>query len=326
MHQERMSAYLDRQKKFSGVVLLAKGQDIVGTYTAGYADPIKHDPITEESQFVLPGISKLFAVLAVMNLSRAGAIRKEDLVKKYVPQLDNGKGINIAHLMNHTSGIADFIGEKEIDCYTQQQPWQIVKAMIEKKPRFDPGKKCMESTTDYLFLAHIIEVITGERYRDFVTREIMTPLGLKHTCFVEDTPQHLVRAYQKGKAQDLMDASVLLGWSDVVSTAEDLFRLRCEIEAGNFIPYRMIEEMENPIGRNRYADAYRVDELWKEKCVYLMGMQSSGYGAYMAKYKNTNYLTIVLSSEAGKLEPQVVEQGMMEKVRNERLSFFKKMV
>lgn len=320
-----MNAYFGKQKKFNGVVLVAKGQDIIGTYEQGYADQSKHDPITQETQFVVPGISKLFTVLAMMKLSKAGRVRKEDLIKKYVPSLDNGKGVNVQHLMNHTSGLADFLEAKEIDCYSEQQPAQILRAMVEKKVRFEPGKKCMESTTDYLFLAHLIAVISGERYSEFVKREIIAPLKLSHTCFVGDNPEQLALPYHKGSQCECLHASVLEGWSDVVTTAQDLFQLRCLLDQEAILPYRMTQDMETPIGKNRYGDAYIVDELWKEKRIYLTGALESGYASYMAKYKNTNYTTILLSNAINKMDLQDVEEGLMEKIRNEKVSLFKKM-
>ncbi|MGL4344188.1 MAG: serine hydrolase domain-containing protein [Cellulosilyticaceae bacterium] len=327
MHQERISAYFDKQKKFSGIVLVAKGQDVVGMYTAGYADSLENQPITEETQFLVPGISKLFVVLSIISLIRNGELRKEDLIKKYVPHIDNGVGINIQHLLNHTSGIVDFTKcQKEIDCYTEQEAWHIAKLMMEKKGRFEPGKKCQESETDYLILAEIIGVVAGVTYEEYVKQEIIGPLKLGNTCFMSDYPVNLAKPHNKGIVGEMMHSSVLMGWSDVVTTAEDLWKLQQALDKGEFVPYRLIEEMESPIGKNKCGDGFVVDDLWKEKCVYLSGVTEGGYMSYMARYKTSKYTTILLSNEVGKVDLQEVEQSMMEKVRNEKLSLLKKII
>lgn len=170
----------------------------------GYAD-VKHEKkINEESLFEIGSTTKAFTALAIILLEEEGDLSGTDCITDYVSWFTptyNGKyeKITIDQLLAHTSGIP---------------PWSIrlipegTKAnMLERTIRnistinleSYPGTKHNYATVNYDILALIIEKITGERFQDFVTDNILLPLGMTESYFStghEKISNNLTKGYK----------------------------------------------------------------------------------------------------------------------------------
>ena len=109
---ENLAREMDKKDAFNGAWLYAENGEIVSKGVLGFRDPENTLPITEDTIFQLASvrasISKQFTATAVMLLMRQSLLSPEDRITKYFPELAAYEGVTVRHLLNHTSGIAEF--------------------------------------------------------------------------------------------------------------------------------------------------------------------------------------------------------------------------
>ncbi|MCK7462288.1 MAG: beta-lactamase family protein [Sphingobacterium sp.] len=93
---------------FNGNILVAYKGNCIYKESFGYADLIKKEELTTESVFQLASLSKQFTAMAVMILKEQGKINYDDSVTMYIPEIPY-KGITIRMLLNHTSGLPNYM-------------------------------------------------------------------------------------------------------------------------------------------------------------------------------------------------------------------------
>jgi CubicO group peptidase (beta-lactamase class C family) len=165
-----------------GKVLLRKGY--------GMADLERGVPITPSSVFNIGSTSKQFTAFSILLLAEEGKLSLDDDVRKYVPELhDFGKTITLRHLMQHTSGLRDYInvmlmvGWRIDDVATTDDALGVI--FRQHDLNFEPGQEHLYSNTGYLLLAEIVKRVSGKSLAVFAKERIFDPLGMKNTRFEE---------------------------------------------------------------------------------------------------------------------------------------------
>src|SRR5580704_11665887 len=82
------------------------------SYAKGYglANLEQSVPITPKSVFDIGSTSKQFTAASILLLAKQGKLSVDDNVRKYLPELpDYGNKITILQLLNHTSGLRDYL-------------------------------------------------------------------------------------------------------------------------------------------------------------------------------------------------------------------------
>jgi CubicO group peptidase (beta-lactamase class C family) len=163
-------------------------------YKRGYgmAD-LDHDiPIRPETVFHVASISKQFTAAAIILLAQEGKISLDDDVRKYIPELPGfGARITIRHLIHHTSGLRDqwsllgFAGWRySLDLITDDDVLDVVSR--QKELNFTPGAEYVYCNTGFTLLAQIVKRVSGQSLREFTSKRIFQPLGMKSTHFRDD--------------------------------------------------------------------------------------------------------------------------------------------
>jgi CubicO group peptidase (beta-lactamase class C family) len=162
-------------------------------YSKGYglANIEENVPITPGSVFDIGSTSKQFTAASILLLEKQGKLSVNDDVRKYVPELpDYGKKINILNLLNHTSGLRDYLTLMELagvntDSVTTDEHALAIIAR-QKALNFDPGSEWLYSNTGFFLLSVIVKRASGKTLRDFAGENIFAPLGMTHTQFRDD--------------------------------------------------------------------------------------------------------------------------------------------
>lgn len=132
-------------------------------------------------------ISQGFTAVAIMQLYEKGKLSLDDPIGKYLKNIpDNWKNISIRQLMQHSSGIADYRGQKSYDVSADYRPDQLLKSVETIALAFEPGTDVEQSATNFLLLTSIIEKVAKMTYHDFVKKYQIDYLGLQQTYFGED--------------------------------------------------------------------------------------------------------------------------------------------
>ncbi|MCW5315060.1 serine hydrolase [Nostoc sp. KVJ3] len=192
--------------------------------------------------FSIASMSKTFMAVVVLKLVQQGKINLDRAIATYLPtdispHIVNSDKITVRQLLNHTSGVAEYLDTKEFLQATakrsRSQPWtarEAIKYMYQEEPQANPGEKFIYTDCNYILLELIVENITRGTLAQAIRSQILKPLGLKHTFteLREPTIGEVATGYgdryKDGKLDSYADVNDGNGLGDggLVSTAEDL--------------------------------------------------------------------------------------------------------
>ncbi len=169
---------------------LAIARDGKLIYAKGYgsANLEQSSPITPDSVFDIGSTSKQFSAASILLLEKQGKLSINDDVRKYIPELpDYGKKITILNLLNHTSGLRDYLTLFElsgvnVDSVTTDDE-ALALVVRQKALDFDPGSEWLYSNTGFFLLSVIVKRVSGQTLREFAAENIFHPLGMSHTLY-----------------------------------------------------------------------------------------------------------------------------------------------
>ena len=149
--------------------------------------------VTPDTPFVTGSISKSFTALAVMQLVEGDEVDLDAPVSDYLDGFsDRPAGVvTIRQLLSHTSGFSTLQGNVTRTDATGRtdELARHVAEVADIEPAYGPGERWEYSNTNYQILGRLIEVVTGQSYQDYVTANILEPVGMEHS-FVADGEIH----------------------------------------------------------------------------------------------------------------------------------------
>jgi CubicO group peptidase (beta-lactamase class C family) len=166
-----------------GQIIYAKGY--------GLANIEENVPITPKSVFDIGSTSKQFTAASILLLEKQGKLSLNDEVRKYLPELpEYGKKITILQLLNHTSGLRDYLTLMDLagiptDSVTTDAD-ALALIVRQKGLNFAPGSEWRYSNTGFFLLSVIVKRISAKTLRDFAAENIFIPLGMAHTQYRDD--------------------------------------------------------------------------------------------------------------------------------------------
>ena len=201
----RLDALIEREREQGKL----QGATIVVEHKGKRVYENHYEPDREDSIYKIFGLTKPITAVAAMILYERGELDLMSKVSDYLPAFAQCKvaspegitkatePITIKHLLNMTSGIVysgDF-GEAERsmtkiykEAKTQRQSG-ILKSNVDVCNKLAEGYLAFEPGTGFRYghsadiMAGVIEVITGEKYSEFLRREIFNPLNMEDTDF-----------------------------------------------------------------------------------------------------------------------------------------------
>jgi CubicO group peptidase (beta-lactamase class C family) len=258
----RMKSFVAQQTVAGAVTLVAHGSDIVEFDATGMADVEAGHAMQKDTIFQIMSMTKPVTAIGIMMLAEEGKLALRDPVEDYLPEFKDlhvrttlspdaeragvpNHAITIRDLLTHTAGIQDYPGPGTIPDYAQTMsvPLDEVVRQLAKQPLlFQPGTQWSYSSPGIEILGRIIEVCSGEKYVDFITRHILQPLGMKDSFFFPpaDKISRIAMVYAEKDGKLVRSPASILGgdpakyrqgavfpapaWG-LYSTAQDLLRL-----------------------------------------------------------------------------------------------------
>jgi D-alanyl-D-alanine carboxypeptidase len=306
-----------------GAVVVALGPGGRVEAAAGCADLRTGEALTVAHRFRVGSVTKIFVAALVLQLVAEGLL---DLDGDAAPFAE---GITIRQLLNHTSGLQDFVGDvvaffepyrrdpaHRFELGTRDQ----LRLVMEKPREFAPGEGWAYHGSNYLVLRLIVEDTTGLTLRDALRQGVLGPRGLERTDFVEGPLRgDCARGYLPPDNPILpggpdpvdvteIDVPFHQAGGGVVSTAGEIAKMLRAQLGGELLPDRLRKEMLRAVD-SEWAETDRYG-LGVGEITALMGRLRSPCGSAWGHIGfSVGYTTMALSSEDGERQVVICANG-----------------
>ena len=212
-------------------ILVAKDGKEIYKKAFGKASLELDVPMTPENVFEIGSITKQFTAVAILMLEEQGKLKISDDITKYISDYPtNGKTITIHNLLNHTSGIKSYTSMASFQKMAAQDmtPTELIGKFKNEPMDFDPGEKYLYNNSGYILLGHIIEVVSGMSYEDFIEKNIFEKLGMSNSYYGSNSEiiENRADGYQENSEgfQNSKYLSMTLPYAagSIMSTTSDL--------------------------------------------------------------------------------------------------------
>jgi len=176
----------------------------------GYADVSEKRKATVQTLFQAASISKSINSLGILKLVQEGKLDLNSDINNYLTtwkfpydSLSKGKKISIANLLNHTAGlsVSGFGGYqkgKELPTVTEILDGLPPSNSGAVRSLFEPGLKSQYSGGGTTISQLILENVTGEKYEDYMMKNILQPLGMNESSFNQPPLQNRINLLATG--------------------------------------------------------------------------------------------------------------------------------
>jgi CubicO group peptidase (beta-lactamase class C family) len=275
---------------FSGVVLIAQGDQILVQKAYGKAD-FQHNVVNQiGTRFRIASLSKTFTPAAIELLTAQGKLSLKDHLSKYVSGIPNGAEITVKQLLTHESGVGE-LDRADVyrNCLTNEE---LIRQLQAVRPLFAPGTDSHYSNEGYFLLALIIEKVSGMPYAAFLQKNVFDPLRLANTgsaCKELPSGPNATGNVPAAKAGSVVPLSfeeaAIIGPGSLYSTAHDLYAWLRAVDAN---PTFQVQHLEYPYGWGKRN--YSGRDLIEQSGIH------EGFNAHMALYPKEHLYAVVLSN------------------------------
>ncbi|HEX3702082.1 MAG TPA: serine hydrolase domain-containing protein [Vicinamibacterales bacterium] len=167
--------------------------ELVHVGTTGLRDLDLQAPVTADTVFRIASMTKSFTAISILKLRDQGKLSLDDPAERYVPELKGLKylttdspKITIRHLLSHSTG------------FPEDNPWgdqqladtdEQLSAMLRAGVPFSnaPGVAYEYSNYAFAILGRVVSRVSGMPYADYVTANLLRPLGMTSTTLEVST-------------------------------------------------------------------------------------------------------------------------------------------
>lgn len=238
----------------------------------GVADVDTGRPTRPGLRHRVGSVTKSFTSVAVLQQSAKGRIQLDRPVGDYLPELlpgERGRKVTVRMLMNHTSGIQDYIEEafpslkenstRSLDDFRYRTiaPARLIRYGVDAPQLFEPGTDWSYSNTNYLLLGELLRKVTGQDPEQVITQNVIRKAGLKDTWFPGTDPRiqgpHS-KLYENfggliDPPRDYSEYNMTMAGTAgaLISTTQDLAVFYRALLQGDLLPAAQLREMRTTV-------------------------------------------------------------------------------
>ncbi len=198
-----------KETDFSGRFQIQKGDELIFDHVKGFADRSEGRLSNKETLYGTASGTKFLTALGIGKLLEAKFLSLDTPasevlnleIESYDPK------ITIRQLLSHTSGMPDYLDEdlfEDVDNIELAIPnYKLVspKDYLPLFPRipmiFEPGSQFAYNNGAFVYLAMIIETLSGMSYKDYINHELLEPIGITRSGVfaTNDLPSNAALGY-----------------------------------------------------------------------------------------------------------------------------------
>ncbi|MBA3248483.1 MAG: beta-lactamase family protein, partial [Pyrinomonadaceae bacterium] len=155
-------------------IALLRDGELVWHRGFGVRNSVTKEPITDDTIFEAASLSKPVFAYAVLKLVESGKLDLDTPLNKYLPgTYDVGEDARLSQVtarrvLSHTTGFPN---------------WRPRGDSV-LKIHFTPGERFSYSGEGFVYLAKVVEHLTGEKFEAFMKRMVFDQLGMSNSSFV----------------------------------------------------------------------------------------------------------------------------------------------
>jgi CubicO group peptidase (beta-lactamase class C family) len=196
-------AYADSDRVVGASVLVMRDGRILDRHDYGWADRAAKQRVDARTIFHWGSITKTLTAISIMQMHDRRGLSLDETITRYVPELRQVHdpyvmidSITLRMLMSHSAGF-----QNPTWPYTNGKSWepfepttwnQLVAMMPYQELHFRPGTRYSYSNPGFIYLARVIEQLSGDPWEAYVQKNIFAPLELGHSYFGA-TPYYLAQ-------------------------------------------------------------------------------------------------------------------------------------
>jgi D-alanyl-D-alanine carboxypeptidase len=256
------------RKGVPGIAVAIKDKEGVWEGVSGYAQLESKQPLTRGFIHAGGSVTKTYIGAAFLLMKEQQKINLDAPIVQSLPdqitsKIEKAKCITVRMLLNHTSGIRDYISDSAFLSNWEANPtkqWTADEALtyIYDRPLlFAPGSSFTYSNTNYILLSYIIENLTKRKEGTFLQEALFKKAGLKYT-FYKTQPQYLEGLpmpdyyFDRGNTGELQNVTLPtkveingeLGDGGLVATPIDFVLFMDALMKGRIVSSSSISEMK----------------------------------------------------------------------------------
>jgi CubicO group peptidase (beta-lactamase class C family) len=302
-----------------GVVIgVVKDQRLVYTSSRGMANLDYKIRLNTASNFRLSSTSKQFTAACILHLMDKKQLELNDPLAKFFPDFSPTLGkVTVQQLLNHTSGIRDFMslmmiqGSQQVD-FTSVfigEDQDIMELMTKQQDlSFPSGTQNSYSNTNYWLLGQIVGRVSGKSLGTYAQEHIFSPLGMKNSGY-DEAYGKVIPQRAAGYISECPDCDPLeyrfrspsVGHDGVISSIEDLLLWENEFHEHRLLSDQcwtnMLRQGKLNSGEEiAYASGLIIETLNGEKLVKHSG-QNPGFNSQILRFPDHQLSIIVLGNQ-----------------------------
>lgn len=189
----------DYATELPGVQVALRTPDgLTWTGAAGMADIPNNVPLAPCHLLMVGSISKVFTATLIFQLQDEGKLSLDEPLRDWidpeiVDQLANADQVTLRQMLNHTSGLPDYLDNADFNFDAINTPFnqKTVEQKLEYAYGMDathaPGETYYYSNTNFVLLGLVVERVTGMTLPEALDARIFSPLGMNRS--VMGTPE-----------------------------------------------------------------------------------------------------------------------------------------
>lgn len=287
----------DNQQLMGNISIFENGKEVVNK-TFGAKN-------TTSTKYTVGSITKMFTAVMIHQLAESDEIDLDDKLKKYFRKIPNSKKITIRQMLNHTSGLGDYVVIEDSIYNWLNKPVErkdIIQEIIRQGVEFQPGEGLRYSNSAYYLLARILEKEYKKSFEQIIEEQIIVPLQLKNSFAIDDkTPlAHLPKSFELEKEEWIeveefyfLNAS---GAGNLVSNGHDLNQFLVALFSDKLISQESLKQM---LPKNDDLFGAGIMKIPFPKCT-AYGHGGDTYGTHsLTSIDPENKISVALSMNGG---------------------------
>ncbi|MEV6907381.1 serine hydrolase domain-containing protein [Amycolatopsis sp. NPDC051071] len=224
-------------------------------------------PFPHQARVRIGSNTKVFVATVVLQLVAEKKVVLDAPIERYLPGVvPNGSRISVRQLLQHTSGLADYLPVIDPDeiRWREYGTAELLKTAMALDPDFEPGTSWAYSNTNYLVVGELVRKLAGRPVATEIDRRILRPLGLTATYYPRPYETGIrgphPRGYDAGSGErvdfTVQNPSYAGAAGAMVGTGEDLNRFFIALLGGRLLPPAQLAEMKRTVPSAAHPGGY----------------------------------------------------------------------